>query len=918
MTNQNEIRNITIKTKTKRKNMYKSNYLNNTMKHMFFIRFVASIGFFICLFLLMVPSLFSANQEVYLFPIHDGMNKISSSYGYRKDPATGNQKLHEGIDINTPIGTEVVAVADGQVIFTYSECTHVSNGKPCGHLQYGNHVKIKHGDGRTSIYAHLTQDGAKLVQVGDCVKAGQVIALSGSSGYSTGPHLHFEIRDSNNKTINVNPDTKGGPIHYIDERIPPSVNVAVPQDKKTAKDFDVFVSAADNETSVKSISISVQHESGVFEPVTVTIPVGEKSTEQVSSFKLRDLGNEPGKYIITVTATDEAGNTTTDKQQPVIKEPKGSSYTVRYLQEEGSQKVSQTTTKVTFNKNTQTVKIEKLKDIKKPGYSFKGWHVHRDYDDTWYMKNKNTGKKYWLPIEKEGADFIRCVYKSGLEVSRTAPSGTVDFYGIWTPNKITVQYDSGKIISTQKQKPVYGDGTKVLTAAALGSDFKKTGYTLNGWRVQKDGKWLVRNTSTKKLAWRNSAGFGYTYYKLGLTSGLNTVFKCSENNNTITLVAAWKANRFKIQYYANPKGNSLSGAKNIKGSDQSCVYGSKNKTQTYQDLGITVPKQGYSKFEGWIVVNSAGKIRYKSILGDKALWLDPDTEMIPIGYKIWLYRNGCSVTKTVSSGTVKFYAQFKANDYYLDYYNNGKKVYGSTIHDYGKKYTAKTIAQIEKITTPKGYTFKGWKLQRPDGFYLMKRVSDGKKIWKKLSNNAVPSGYKIYYHKDGFVFSSLTPQNHATVKAIASWTPIKYTIEYGKRNGDGPDTASEKTTVTYNVKHSTRSFKKLGFTPPNNDTKHYEGRWRIYRSDTNKWLCYDTKDQKKVWITEDTYKYNNEQINNHKRYIYYYYKEKQEVSRTVSTPTTVRFVAYWRLKTGLKAGVDSWEKYDNNLKKWRN
>ncbi|MCR5782501.1 MAG: hypothetical protein K6G90_07150 [Clostridia bacterium] len=718
----------------------------------------------------------------------------------------------------------------------------------------------------------------------------------------------------------INYVERKGTYYYLlpEDSEPPIITNPKPEEKDE-KGFYCSISASDALSNVASVFFSVEHESG-----TKTFPAKEYIATNISGNKWRtnnkilinDFGNQSGLYLITAKATDANGFVATESFKISVGSPNGTKYNILYYQEEGSLKQSSTKTAVSFNHKTSTAKIEDLTDINKAGYVFKGWHVYRDYDDTWYMKNKSTGEKYWLPMKdgKEPDGFVRGVYKSGTEVSRTAPYGNVYFYGTWTPKTITVQYDNGKIISTQKQKPVYGDGTKVLTADALGSDFKKTGYTLNGWRVRKDGKWLVRNTSTKKLYWRNSAGSGYTYYKLGLTSGLNTVFKCSENNNTITLVAAWKANRFKIQYYANPNGNSLSGAKYITGSDQSCVYGSKNKTQTYKNLGITVPT-GYSEFKGWVVVNSAGKRRYKSILGDNALWLDPDTEMIPIGYKIWLYKNGCSVTKTVSSGTVKFYAQFTPNSYSLDYYNNGKKADSSKDLNYGKKYNAKTLAQIAKITTPKGYTFRGWKLQRPDGSYLMKRVSDGKKVWKKLSNNAVPSGYKIYYHNDGFRFSSLTPENGKTVKAIASWTPIKYTIEYGKRNGGGPDTASQKTTVTYNVKHSTRSFKKLGFTSPNNDTKNYEGRWRIYRSDTKKWLCYDTKDQKKVWITEDTYKYNNEQINNHKRYVYYYYKEKQEVSRTVSTPCTVRFEVFWRLKTGKG---DSWETYDKNLKKWRN
>jgi len=104
---------------------------------------------------------------------------ISSPFGRRIDPFTGKLAWHHGIDFATgKTGVEVKAVASGVVTFS---------GEKQG---YGNMVKINHGNGYETLYAH---DEKLLVKPGDIVKKGQVIALSGNSGRSTGPHVHFEV-----------------------------------------------------------------------------------------------------------------------------------------------------------------------------------------------------------------------------------------------------------------------------------------------------------------------------------------------------------------------------------------------------------------------------------------------------------------------------------------------------------------------------------------------------------------------------------------------------------------------------------------------------------------------------------------------------------------------------------------------------
>ena len=110
-------------------------------------------------------------------PVEKG--RITSAYGVRNDPFTHKEKSHKGIDFSGKIGTELFAVAPGRVI---------SAGDRYG---YGTTVEIDHGLGFTTLYAHLSKT---MVSRGDWINAGALVGLAGSSGRSTGPHLHYEIR----------------------------------------------------------------------------------------------------------------------------------------------------------------------------------------------------------------------------------------------------------------------------------------------------------------------------------------------------------------------------------------------------------------------------------------------------------------------------------------------------------------------------------------------------------------------------------------------------------------------------------------------------------------------------------------------------------------------------------------------------
>jgi murein DD-endopeptidase MepM/ murein hydrolase activator NlpD len=110
-------------------------------------------------------------------PVDGGWN--ASSFGWRIDPFTGMQAMHEGIDFLAEPGTPVFAAAGGVV--TFAEMHH----------QYGNMVEIDHGNEFTTRYAHNSK---LVVKRGDLVQRGRKIAEVGSTGRSTGPHLHFEVR----------------------------------------------------------------------------------------------------------------------------------------------------------------------------------------------------------------------------------------------------------------------------------------------------------------------------------------------------------------------------------------------------------------------------------------------------------------------------------------------------------------------------------------------------------------------------------------------------------------------------------------------------------------------------------------------------------------------------------------------------
>jgi len=104
---------------------------------------------------------------------------VTSPFGLRRDPFSGEVREHDGVDLGAPAGSPIRATADGIV----------RSAGPRG--GYGFAVEVDHGNGLTTLYGHASE---LLVSAGDVVRAGQEIARVGSTGRSTGPHLHFEVR----------------------------------------------------------------------------------------------------------------------------------------------------------------------------------------------------------------------------------------------------------------------------------------------------------------------------------------------------------------------------------------------------------------------------------------------------------------------------------------------------------------------------------------------------------------------------------------------------------------------------------------------------------------------------------------------------------------------------------------------------
>lgn len=113
---------------------------------------------------------------------NEDLTRMASGYGYRTDPFNKTRKFHYGMDFTAPRGTPVFATGDGVV-----------DRADANSAGYGNHIRIDHGFGYVSLYAHLRENKPYNVRVGQRVKRGDIIGYVGSTGRSQAPHLHYEV-----------------------------------------------------------------------------------------------------------------------------------------------------------------------------------------------------------------------------------------------------------------------------------------------------------------------------------------------------------------------------------------------------------------------------------------------------------------------------------------------------------------------------------------------------------------------------------------------------------------------------------------------------------------------------------------------------------------------------------------------------
>ncbi len=147
--------------------------------------------------------------------------RLTSSFGERVHPILKKKKMHEGLDFSIPVGNDVMATANGTVV----KVAKLKTG-------YGNLIKIDHNRQYLTVYAQLS---GILIEEGQVVKRGEVIALSGNSGSSTGPHLHYEVRKINGKALD--------PIYFIQ-------NYDFKSNTKVSESFNLKLSAPNQKLKV--------------------------------------------------------------------------------------------------------------------------------------------------------------------------------------------------------------------------------------------------------------------------------------------------------------------------------------------------------------------------------------------------------------------------------------------------------------------------------------------------------------------------------------------------------------------------------------------------------------------------------------------------------------------------------------------
>lgn len=223
--------------------------------------------------MMLVPMLLvNVQAATYIWPLDSDLDYITSYAGNRIHPLTGERQNHSGIDIRAPKGSNVYATASGTAYIGCNWCDHnYGKSKSCGcGGGYGNYVYIIHNNGMVSYYAHLT---SVKIDDGEYVSQGQRIGTSGSTGSSTGYHLHFEIRTSTSR------DDRKDPLDYVS--VPGSGNTSVIPEENTSSSIVPTPTFNPNVVDYYTGFQSNQDSSNVYDPSPSVPSVSQPSDDEI-------------------------------------------------------------------------------------------------------------------------------------------------------------------------------------------------------------------------------------------------------------------------------------------------------------------------------------------------------------------------------------------------------------------------------------------------------------------------------------------------------------------------------------------------------------------------------------------------------------------------------------------------------------
>ena len=438
-------------------------------------------------------------EESYYWPTPT-VTTLSQSY----------KSSHGGIDIATPVGTNIYATKSGTVIGIGTACSCIGKGpksdNPCGHLLYyngeyvagiGSGIIIKHDDGSGyAQYGHMTADSWPTeVYLGAHVNQGQFIGKTGNSGLSSGPHLHFELRDNASKyvykcnRINSNKDKIDYVYDYqttVDAQKPTISKVKVSEIDKTG--YTVTCEATDD-IGIMKVCFPTWTEANEQDDLSSNWyedAVGTKVGNNTYSYRVNisDHNNEGGKYITHVYAIDSWGNYSIEGVSAIVDLEAPSISNVR---------VSDVTT------DGYTVTCEAIDNVGVMKVCFPTWTEANDQDDlsnNWYedavgtkVDNSNT---YSFRVNtsdhnNEGGKYITHVY-------------AIDEVGNYSIEAIVAVIDlEAPVISKTTISDITADGYTVTCEVTDNVEVARVCFptwTVAGGKDDLNGDWYSNNSAT--------------------------------------------------------------------------------------------------------------------------------------------------------------------------------------------------------------------------------------------------------------------------------------------------------------------------------------------------------------------------------------------------------------------------------------